>query len=59
MGALKLYSLTTRCRGWQSAPVKLDEAATVEVELGYDEFEEQIDRTAAGAIEETLRDNSR
>lgn len=26
---------------------------TGEVELGYDEFAEQIDRTAAGAIEET------
>ena len=31
MGVLKLCSLTTRCRGWQSAPLQLDEVAIVEI----------------------------
>ncbi len=31
MGVLKLCSLTTRCRGWQSSPLQLDEAAQVEI----------------------------
>lgn len=31
MGVLKLCSLTTRCRGWQSSPLQLYEAATVEI----------------------------